>query len=293
MKEIVVLSGKGGVGKSSITASLGDILAERYALLLADTDVDAPNLHLVLGARRDSFEEIATSEKAVIDDDKCARCMVCAATCRFDAIIGEDKPIVAFYACEGCGACAIACPEQAIEIRHATNGRVNAYSTPLLHVIGGELYIGESSSGRLVDIVKRTARRKAEDIGAKLILTDGPPGIGCPVIASIKGAAFVLIVTEPSPAALHDMARLLEVIGFFKAPAGLVLNKTGRQPRIEKIIQDFADNHGLPILGEIPYDIAMPLAISMAQPVVTAFPDSPPALAIRAIADRLAEAIGP
>jgi len=126
-----------------------------------------------------------------------------------------------------------------------------------------------------------------------LIIVDGPPGIGCPVIASIKGAAFVLIVTEPSPAALHDMARLLEVIGFFKAPAGLVLNKTGRQPRIEKIIQDFADDHGLPILGEIPYDIAMPLAISMAQPVVTAFPDSPPALAIRAIADRLAEAIGP
>ncbi|MEJ2690887.1 MAG: ATP-binding protein [Deltaproteobacteria bacterium] len=291
MKEIVVLSGKGGVGKSSITAAVGDILSRRYTVLLADTDVDAPNLHLVLGAKPESFENVTASEKARIDYNKCQRCMVCASSCRFAAIIGKEKPVVAFYACEGCGACAITCPEEAIEIRQTPNGRVNTFHSEQLPVVGGEIYIGESNSGRLVDLVRRTARRKAADIQADFILTDGPPGIGCPVIASIKGASYVVVVTEPSPAALHDMARLLEVIGFFKVPTGLVLNKAEQQPRFEKKIKVFAADQALPVLAEVPYDITMPMAVSMAKPVTTAYPDSQAALAIRTLADRLAEII--
>lgn len=291
MKEIVVLSGKGGVGKSSLTAALGDVLIRSYAILLADTDVDAPNLHLVLGAHCGSFEEVTASEKAWINYDTCVRCMECIKSCKFSAMIGEEKPIVAFYACEGCGACAITCPEEAIEIRQTPNGRVNTCHSDQLHVVGGELYIGESSSGRLVDIVKRTARRKAADISADFILTDGPPGIGCPVIASIKGASYVLIVTEPTPTALHDMARLLQVIDFFKIETGLVLNKTGTQPPMEKKIKCFASDRGLPILAEIPYDLSIPMAISKAKSVVTAYPESPASQAVRSLADRVAMTI--
>jgi MinD superfamily P-loop ATPase len=241
MKEIVILSGKGGVGKSVLTAALGWQLAGKARVALADTDVDAPNLHLTLGAQLQSGHEIKASEKALIDYGKCSACLQCQETCKFSAIIGNEKPLVLPYSCEGCGACAIACPEQAITIASVTNGRINLFSAETLIMVGGELQIGESNSGMLVDAVKEEARLKAEEIGAEILLIDGPPGIGCPVIAAVQGADFAVTVTEPTPAALHDLARVIQVIHHFQVPVGIVINRADLYAAGKKAICRYAE----------------------------------------------------
>jgi MinD superfamily P-loop ATPase len=291
MKEIVIISGKGGVGKSAITAALGCILAEKHRVLLTDTDVDAPNLHLVLGARlRDSLE-ISASEKACIDYDRCSGCLTCFDICRFAAIIAADEPIIVPYACEGCGACVIGCPEGAIAIRPVVNGRLNIMAAGNLPVVAGELSIGASSSGRLVDLVKRRARQEAAAGRAEILLTDGPPGIGCPVIAALKGADYTLVITEPSNAALHDMQRVMEVAEHFRVPVGIVINKADIHEQSRAAIHAFAAKSDVPILAEIPYDNSVPIAIANAQPVVAAFPDAPASLQINKLAQSLMDAI--
>jgi MinD superfamily P-loop ATPase len=287
MKEIVILSGKGGVGKSSIAASLGYILSKEYKIVMSDADVDAPNLDLVLGARLRESREAKSSEKASIDYDKCAGCMKCIDVCRFSSIIGTEKPLVIGFSCEGCGACALICPEQAIAIRDVANGRINIFDAGNMPLVSGELQIGESSSGRLVDVVKKAAKEEAERRGAELILTDGPPGIGCPVISSMKGSDYLIAATEPTPSALHDLKRLLEVAGYFKVPAGIVINKADIHLKSKQAVMDFAELKGMPVLTEIPYDISVPKAIANAMPVAKAYPDSPASHAIYRLADTL------
>lgn len=291
MKEIVIISGKGGVGKSAITASLGVIIAEKYRVLLTDTDVDAPNLHLVLGARLCSSQEISASEKAFIDYEHCSGCMTCVEVCKFASIIATSEPIILSYSCEGCGACVIACPEGAINIRRVANGRINIMEAGNLPLVSGELFIGSSSSGRLVDLVKRRARQEAEVADAEILLTDGPPGIGCPVIAAMKGADYALLITEPSTAALNDLKRVMEVTKHFRIPLGIVINKADIHAESRKAIHSFADRSGFSIHAEIPYDNSVPMAIANARPVVAAYPDSPSSLLITKLADTLMEAI--
>jgi MinD superfamily P-loop ATPase len=287
MKEIVIISGKGGVGKSAITASLGSILAGRHRLLLTDTDVDAPNLHLVLGARLLASEEVSASAKAFIGYEKCSGCLTCVETCRFSAIVAKSQPVIVPYSCEGCGACALSCPEGAIEIRNVVNGRINILEADNLPVVAGELSIGASSSGRLVDLVKRRARQEGEAVGAGIILTDGPPGIGCPVIAALKGADYALLVTEPFTAALNGLQRVMEVAGHFRMPVGVVLNKADIHEESRAAIHSFIEKSNVSMLGEIPYDNSIPMAIANAQPVVKAYPDSPSSLQLKKLADIL------
>ncbi|MEW6739906.1 MAG: P-loop NTPase [Nitrospirota bacterium] len=288
MKEIVVLSGKGGVGKSTITASLGSILSDEYRVVMSDTDVDAPNLALFFHASLNKSWDIQASEKAFIDYEKCSGCLACVDACRFSSmVIFNDKPFVVPFSCEGCGACAIVCPENAIEIKAARNGKINVFDTEKAVIVSGELKIGESSSGRLVDVVKRAVRQKAEETNADLILTDGPPGIGCPVIASIRGSDYVIAVTEPTPAALHDLKRLLEVIGYFKIPTGIVVNKSDIHMKSRQAIMDFAEERGIPVLAEIPYDMSIPKAIAKAVPVIKTYPESPASKAIFELADKM------
>ncbi len=291
MKEVVVLSGKGGVGKSSVAASLGTLYARKYKVVLADTDVDAPNLHLVLGAKTRNSQNIAASSKAFIDYDKCIGCMMCMDVCKFSSIIGVEQPVIVHYSCEGCGACAISCPEDAIEINNVVNGRINIFDAENMLLVSGELSIGESSSGRLVDIVKKRARQEAEDFHADMILTDGPPGIGCPVIASIKGSDYVLLVTEPTPAALNDLKRIVAVTKHFKTPLDIVLNRSDIHPESNTAIKLFASDNGFSILSEIPYDKSMPMAVANAQPVVSAYPSAPSSLALGKLAVALSEKI--
>jgi MinD superfamily P-loop ATPase len=291
MKEIVIISGKGGVGKSALTASLGSIIAETHRILLTDTDVDAPNLHLAMETRLIDFQEIAASEKAFIHYHLCSGCMNCVETCRFFAVIAATEPIIMPYLCEGCGACALTCPEQAIEVRPVVNGRINIFTTAGLPLVGGQLSIGGSSSGRLVDQVKRRARQEAENSRAEIILIDGPPGIGCPVIAALKGTDYALLVTEPSKTALHDLQRVMEVIGHFRIGMGLVINKADMHEKSRRIIYAFAEKNGMDVLGEIPYDISIPKAIANGKPVVAAYPDSVSSRQINKIAETLLDAI--
>lgn len=287
MRKIVILSGKGGVGKSTIAASLGTIFSKDYKVVMVDTDVDAPNLDLVLGAKLKESSDIKASEKAIIDYEKCTGCMGCIDACRFSSIIEAEKPIVIPFSCEGCGACAIVCPEQAIEIRDVVNGRINIFNADSMLVVSGELKIGESSSGRLVDVVKKAAQEEAERMGADMILTDGPPGIGCPVISSIKGCDYVMAVTEPTPSALNDLKRLLEVVGYFRVLRGIVINKFDMHMKSRQAIMDFAEGKGMPVLAEIPYDMSIPKAIAGAMPVVKAYPESPASKAISELADKM------
>jgi MinD superfamily P-loop ATPase len=291
MREVVILSGKGGVGKSSIAASLAVLFARQSRVLLADTDVDAPNLDLILGASLTDAEEIAASTKAFVDDEKCLGCMKCKAVCKFSAIIGAERPIIVPYSCEGCGACTITCPEDAIEIKAVVNGRINLFDAGNMRVVAGELHIGEASSGRIVDIVKKRARLEAEKFHAQLIFTDGPPGIGCPVIASVKMADFVLLVTEPTPAALNDLKRVAEVIEHFRIPLAIALNRSDIHHASNLAIKRFARKNGFPILAEIPSDDSLPMALAKALPVVSAYPSAPASLALDRLAGALQEKI--
>jgi MinD superfamily P-loop ATPase len=287
MKEIVVLSGKGGVGKSSITAAVGQLLAEKYRIVLADTDVDAPNLHLVLGAELESTHGISASDKAFIDYDICSRCLQCVEVCRFSSIIGDDEPIIISYSCEGCGACSLVCPLEAISIQPVENGKLNILHSDRIRVVSGELTVGESSSGRLVDAVKRRAREEAESNGSDLLLTDGPPGIGCPVIASLKGVDYAVLVTEPTPSALSDLKRAYEVTRFFKVAVGVVLNRSDIHEGSKQALLSFLRENDLDLLVEIPYDPLLPEALGHGETAVTMYPEAPSSIAIRQLSKSL------
>jgi len=292
MREIVILSGKGGVGKSSVAASLATLFARKSSVLLADTDVDAPNLHLIMNARLTSSQEVAASSKASIDPAQCIRCMKCLEVCRFSALIGVERPIVVPYSCEGCGACTIVCPQDAIAIREVINGQVNVFTAGKILMVAGELHIGETSSGRIVDIVKKRARKEATAAGIEVIFTDGPPGIGCPVIASVKGADYVVLISEPTPAALHDLKRIVGVVRHFGIPLGIVLNRADIHPESNRAAKNLAESHGIDLLGEIPYDRSVPMALANAQPVVAAYPSAPASLAITGLLAALEEKSG-
>lgn len=289
MKEIVILSGKGGVGKSSLTAALGHLLVENgnHRITLADTDVDAPNLHIVLGATFDSSFGVMASNKAIIDYDRCSSCMKCAAVCKFSSIIGDEEPVVISYSCEGCGACALVCPTGAITVQPVENGRINLVNSGSIRVVAGELGIGESSSGRLVDIVKKRARQEAALTRSDLLLTDGPPGIGCPVIASLKGSDYALLVTEPTPSALSDLQRAAEVLRCFKVPAGIVINRADMHQKSKATLLAWMKEAELSLLAEIPYDPLLPEALAQGGLGVVIYPDAPSSLAIRKLSDIL------
>ncbi|MCI5159259.1 MAG: 4Fe-4S dicluster domain-containing protein, partial [Candidatus Electrothrix sp. AUS1_2] len=265
-----------------LTAALAHLLTEQgMRLTLADTDVDAPNLHIVLGAEFDRSTAVAASDKAIIDYDKCSRCMNCVDACAFNSIIGGEKPVVISYSCEGCGVCALVCREEAVSVQPVENGRINFVTSGAVRVVAGELGIGESSSGRLVDIVKRQARQEASLTRSDLLLTDGPPGIGCPVIAALKGADYAVLVTEPTPSALSDLQRIVEVVRGFKIPAGAVLNRSDMDPQSAQTTKNWLTRNELPLLGEIPYDPCLPRALARGDLGVKMYPDAPSSLAIK------------
>ncbi|CAK8713996.1 4Fe-4S ferredoxin-type domain-containing protein [Candidatus Electrothrix laxa] len=285
MKEIVILSGKGGVGKSSLTAALAHMLSEKGTrLTLADTDVDAPNLHIVLGAEFDRSKSVTASDKAIIDYGRCNSCMRCIEACAFDSIIGGDKePIIISYSCEGCGVCALVCSEEAVSVQPVENGKINFVTSGAVRVVAGELGIGESSSGRLVDIVKREARQEASLSGSDLLLTDGPPGIGCPVIAALKGADYAILVTEPTPSALSDLQRITEVVRGFSIPAGAVLNRSDMDQKSASTTLDWLARNEVPLLGAIPYDPCLPQALARGDLSIKMYPDAPSSLALKSL----------
>jgi len=257
--ELVILSGKGGTGKTSMVGSLA-ALAENKVMV--DCDVDAADLHLLLGTKTGPARDFICGSKAVIDMDKCMVCGMCTPYCRFNAIKNEPDENSKFgeifrvdpYACEGCGVCTHFCPEAAIELEETNSGQWFISETNYGTLVHARLGIAEANSGKMVSLLRSEADKIAKKKNAKLIITDGPPGIGCPVIAALTGADYVLIVTEPSTSAFHDMERLLQLTGHFAIPTGVVINKCDINPDVSAEIEKFVSKTGAEVLGRIEYD---------------------------------------
>ena len=271
MVEIVVLSGKGGTGKTSLTAAFAH-LASRH--VICDLDVDAPDLHLLLDPRHLETEAFVSGFEAEIRPDDCIACGDCAERCRYDAIIpGPEAYAIEPLRCEGCKVCVHFCPAQAIDFTPRHCGDWYVSETRFGPMIHAQLFPAEENSGRLVALLRQQAKKMAEAKGLDLILSDGPPGIGCPVISSLSGAALAVIVTEPTPSGLHDLERIVELCGHFKIPAGVIINKCDLHVGQAGAIEDHCGKHGLALLGKLPHDPAMTEAMVAGQ-VVTEFSEA-------------------
>jgi MinD superfamily P-loop ATPase len=260
--ELVVISGKGGTGKTSVVASFA-ALAENA--VLADCDVDAADLHLVLDPKIIRREAFSGGKLARVVADKCVGCGKCHEVCRFAAVSFDgpgngavDKTYrIDPIACEGCGVCAWFCPAGAIDFAPVDNGEWFVSETRCGPMVHARLGVAQENSGKLVGIVRAAAREIAERQGRDVVIIDGAPGIGCPVIASITGASLVLIVTEPTLSGMHDMRRVAELARHFAIPAMVCVNKWDLNPRIADEIEAFAGDGGMRSAGRVRYDPAV------------------------------------
>lgn len=285
MKQLVVISGKGGTGKTSL---VGAFAALARGKVLADCDVDAADLHLILNPEIRETEAFHGSKEAVLNKEKCIQCGVCRKNCRFGAI--DEEFNIDPFRCEGCGVCAYLCPVKAIELRPRLSGHVHVASTRFGTLVYGELAPGEGASGKLVTLVKQRALELARKEGHELVIVDGSPGIGCPVIASISGASAVLILTEPTLSGLHDLERVLGVAQHFRARSYIAINKHDLNPGMTRRIEDFARAEGLEVVGRIPYDEAVTEAMVQGQTVIE-YGNDPAAQAMRQIWERMVEVL--
>ena len=254
MKEIVIISGKGGTGKTSLAAAFA-VLAGDMAVI-ADCDVDAADMHLVLSPDHAERNDFFSGTIARVKADDCIGCMKCQEVCRFDAItIDGGIAVIDPIRCEGCGYCTRICPTKAIEDIPALAGEwyISTIRTGS-EMVHAKLGIGADNSGKLVAWVKNEARRVAGEKGKDLIIVDGSPGIGCPVISSLTGASYVLLVTEPSVTALHDLKRVVELTENFSIPMGAVINKYDINPQVSDRIEQFLGEVKIPLMAKIKWD---------------------------------------
>jgi len=273
VKELVVISGKGGTGKTSIVASFAELAED---VILADCDVDAADLHLVLEPTTVHRESFSGGSRATILRERCTACGKCHELCRFGAIsrcsLGNGG-IDGHYrvdpiACEGCGVCAYFCPENAIEFGPVVNGELYVSGTRCGPMVHARLGVAAESSGKLVSLVRTRARQLAAQQGRRLIIVDGPPGIGCPVIASITGASLVLVVTEPTQSGEHDLERVLQLTRHFGIPAAVCVNKWDLNPSMAGRIEGKATSADAVIAGRVRYDYEVTSAQIHAQAAV-------------------------
>lgn len=253
MKEIVVMSGKGGTGKTTITAALGVIAGSEA--VVADCDVDAANLHLLYQPDKQDIHTFKSGKTAVIDQNMCTQCGICMEKCRFDAIRPTNGTyMVDEVDCEGCSVCYHLCPESAItmEENHAGDWFISKSRFDNWFVYA-KLGIGQENSGKLVSKVKDETRKLAHAKNIPFILVDGPPGIGCPVISSFSGIRHVLIITEATKAGLHDLKRLAELVAFFKAKASCVINKADLNEEMSNEIEQYCKEQKIKVINHIPF----------------------------------------
>jgi MinD superfamily P-loop ATPase len=253
MKEVVVLSGKGGTGKTSLTAAFAEMVT---GLVLVDCDVDAANLHLLMNPEIQEQHGFAAGLKARIDRSLCSGCALCADACRFGAIQMEGGASVNPLRCEGCGVCQLVCPAGAVMLESHVSGEWYVSRTHAGRMVHARLHAGEENSGKLVSILRSSARAVAEQDEAEWILLDGPPGTGCPVISSLTGADYALLVTEPSLSGFEDLRRVAALARHFGIPSGILVNKADINPTVAQRIEDFAKTAGFDFLGRVGYDPA-------------------------------------
>nr|QNO47935.1 ion-translocating oxidoreductase complex subunit B [Methanosarcinales archaeon ANME-2c ERB4] len=266
MKQITIISGKGGTGKTTLVASFA-ALAENK--VIADCDVDAPDLHLLLHPKIVKREEFKGLNVAAMDKSKCIECGICEAACRFKAISDTQSGYaVNPTRCEGCGVCVFVCDQDAIILTERVSGYAFISKTKYGTMAHAQLNIAEEASGKLVTVVRNNAQRVAEEEGSELILIDGSPGIGCPVIASLTGVDLALVITEPTMSGLHDLERILDVTRHFGIATVVCINKYDINEANSRRITEFCRERGVTIVRNIPYDPVVTGAMVAAMPVV-------------------------
>jgi len=271
MKNIVVLSGKGGVGKSSITASLAVVLSEKKKIICADCDVDASNLALVFGLKEKNYtqwEDLSAAKIAVFDHSKCDSSKKCFVNCYFKAIeFKNNQPVLKEFSCEGCGVCELVCPNDAVKMINVNNAKIGCADTKYgFKIVSAQLNIGNSGSGKVVAEVKNKAKKLADN--SEILLIDSAAGIGCPVIASVTGSDFCILVSEPTHSGLHDLKRAFNVVKHFNIQSGIIINKFDISPRYCDKIEKFAKDNNIEIIGKLPYDKSFVKALVNMVPIV-------------------------
>lgn len=268
MKEIVVISGKGGTGKTSITASFAYLGGKD--IVVADCDVDAADMHLLMQPGFDKAEDFYSGLLAKINPESCTNCGACAEVCRFDAImlINGQYTIEALN-CEGCGYCPRVCPENAINMEEQNVGKwyISAIKSKSF-MVHARLGIGAENSGKLVARVKNEAKRIAEEMNKNIVLVDGAPGIGCPVVSSLSGAHFVVLVTEPTVSGLHDLKRVRQLVNKFNIPAGCIINKSDLNPQVSAEIENYLKQEDIVHISSLPYDETFTKAMINGQTII-------------------------
>ncbi len=285
MKQVTVISGKGGTGKTTLTGAFGYFA--RGNIVLADCDVDAADLHLILQPEIKETIPFRGSKLAVIDYDTCVMCGECYRHCRFDAITEEIKVVPEL--CEGCGVCSIVCPVKAVHLEERKTGEAYISETRFGPMAHARLLTAEEASGKLVTLVRNNARMLAEKHGKDLVIIDGPPGTGCPVISAISGVDLVVVVTEPTLSGIHDMERVLDVAEHFRVPALVVINKFDINEKNANAIEKYAGEMGVPVVGKIPYDVSVVRALVERKTVPEHSPASPVAVEMENVWEKVRE----
>lgn len=286
MKEITIISGKGGTGKTTVTAALataGD------KLVLCDADVDASDLYLILQPEVLESHVFVGAWLASINQELCTNCGLCSEYCRFDAIdvVESDRPRINPFKCEGCRLCERICPSQAIQSKRSTNNSWYVSETRAGIMTHATMGPGEENSGKLVSQVRKRAREIASETGTPILLTDGPPGTGCAAISSITGTDSVLLVSEASISSLHDARRLVELVRQFKIPIFAVINKYDIHMGVSSQIEAFLIEESIPLIGKIPFDEAVVRAMVAGQSITEYDPESTASFVISEVCNKL------
>jgi MinD superfamily P-loop ATPase len=283
VNEVAVISGKGGTGKTTVCVALGMLAGD---VVMADCDVDAPDVHIILNPTIKEVIDFVASKVAVIDEDLCTECGLCEEACRFHAITNSKiNPL----GCEGCGVCAHICPENAIEMVERQSGNLYDSGTRIGPLIHAKLLPGEGNSGRLVTEVRKLSTKTAIDKGISTVLIDGSPGIGCPVIATVTGITLGVIVTEPTMSGIHDMQRVSELLQKFRVKTTVIINKYDLNIENTEAIERYCNSNDIEVLGKIKFDSIMTKSMVAAQTLPEFAPDHEISHLLRKVWKRIIE----